>query len=267
MNRLLIAPLHDEACELTGFLGVQRELLMPEEKAAKDDLPPLDQDLMLREVQHRVKNHLSMVVSMVRLQAERKITRESFEALSHRIEALALLYDELSGSGVGHVGSETIPAGAYLSRVATTLAAVEAREAIRVNIECEEIDLPVEASARLGLLLTEFLTNALEHAFEGRHDGVVRVRFQRLTGGGVRLMIEDDGVGLPEGSNWPDDALSVEQQKARTKGGDGALDTRGHGGHSGMGGSIVKALVASLDGKLDVNAATRGTVITLDVNF
>ncbi|MBB4658256.1 PAS domain-containing protein [Parvularcula dongshanensis] len=261
-NRLVIAPLRSESGELTGFLGMQTDLdAHPRTAEAGGD----GRDLMLREVQHRVKNHLAMIVSMIRLQAERKVTRESFEALSHRIESLALLYDELSGRGVAAVGDTTIAAGAYLSRVAAALAAIDGRGSIRINVECEEIELPVEITARLGLLLTEFLTNALEHAFKGRNEGVVRIRFQKLTGGGVRLMVEDDGVGLREGSNWPWDADSVEAQASRTQTEPGELDTTGHDGASGMGGSIVAALVQSLGAKLDVNTATRGTVITLDL--
>ena len=266
-NRLVVAPIAGEEGEVRAFLGVQTDLSrLSEERslAHRPEEAESETDTMLRELQHRVKNHLAMVVSMIRMQISREITRESFEALGRRIQSLALLYEELTPAGVGRRDSDTVPAGAYVSRIAGTLGALEGRASIRVNVDAEEIDLPVEQAARLGLLLTEFLANALSHAFEGREEGVVRVRFQRLTDRGVRLMVEDDGVGLPEGSEWPEDAPSVEAQRDRVRGEGGALDTRGRGGGAGMGGSIVKALVRSLDAELAVTSASRGTVITLD---
>ena len=293
-NRLLIAPIRDGG-RIGAFLGVQMELNdegEPEEAPAasggakrsdaarsseeqtsategaggtamvrsEDAEPPLDAETMLRELQHRVRNHLAMVVGMIRMQASRDITPDAFRALSHRVESLALLYQELSPAGVSTARADTISAGSYLSRVASTLNALAGRASIRVNVECEEIDLPIERGARLGLILTELLTNALDHAFEDRDEGVVRIRLQELTGGGMRLMVEDDGGGLPEGSTWPANAKSIARQKRE----DAEATASDAGGHSGMGGSIVKSLSDSLDGKLSVSSSDRGTIVILD---
>lgn len=91
MNRLLISPIRNEDDELIAFLGVQREIARPGEhgtRPADGDAIPKEagQDMMLAEVQHRVKNHLAMIVSMIRMQASREVTKESFDALSHRVE-------------------------------------------------------------------------------------------------------------------------------------------------------------------------------------
>ncbi|MGF1551319.1 MAG: PAS domain-containing protein [Paracoccaceae bacterium] len=267
-NRLRISPIFAEDDTLVAFLGIQTELVEGEEEPPCPDPRrggrPVD-DVMLRELQHRVKNHLAMVVMMIRAQTRRGMTEASLEALGHRVESLALLYEELTPAGVASVRRESVAAGAYLGRVANTIAALDGRASVRVNIACEEIELPVETAARLGLILTELLTNALEHAFRNRDEGVVRVRFQRQSGRGLRLMVEDDGVGLPEGHDWPKRAPSVETQRARAEGEAGELDTKGGGRRSGLGGSIVRALVVSLDGRLSVSSATYGTIATLDV--
>lgn len=78
-------------------------------------------------------------------------------------------------------------------------------------------------------------------------------------------MVEDDGVGLPEGSSWPFNAKRVEHQKDKAGHGEGQLDTRGKHGEPGMGGSIVAALAKSLGAELDVSSATVGTMVTLDL--
>jgi len=256
-NQLLITPVFGEDDEIEAHFGVQRILAEGDET----ETPALE---LLRELQHRVKNHLSLVVSMIRLQASRKVTPESLRAVGRRVEALALLYEELFQISLADNSGEAVRAGAYLSRIASTLSGLEARSAIRVNTYCEEIDLPVDRAARLGLLLSELLTNALEHAFEGREAGSVNVTFRKLSGGGVRLTVEDDGIGLPEGRNWPRAAPSVERQRRDAQEKEGALDTTGNAGKSGVGGSIIVALTETLGATLSVNSAVQGTTVMVD---
>ncbi len=260
-NSLLISPVHDDDGTLAAYFGILRAVPEAETGPAPSGVGSDGLSLLL-ELQHRVKNHLAMIVSMIRIQASRDVTPESLKAISRRIEALGLLYEELlSRNGEG---TDQIAAGAYLSRIATVVSGLEARGSIRTNVECDDIDLPVEQAARLGLLLSEFLTNAYEHAFEGRHSGYVEVRFHR-TSGGIRLSVEDDGVGLPEGSTWPYGAASIEDQRDRARSETGELDTTGHG-KSGVGGSIIVALTQSLGAELNVLRPKRGTIITLDID-
>ena len=247
-NRLLITPVEGEDGETLAYVGVQTEM---------GDTHSDDRDTMLQELQHRVKNHLAMVVSLIRMQSRQEITEEAMTALGQRVQSLALLYEELTPSGVGHVSDDHVPAGAYLSRIVHTIGALDGRASIRVNVDCEEIDLPIETAARLGLVLTELLTNALEHAFEGRDEGFVSVRLTRHTRGGIRLMVEDDGIGLPDGSGWPQGARAIESQGA-------AIERTGRD-KGGLGGSIVAAMVDSLDATIDVSSRTSGTVATVDL--
>lgn len=262
-NQLLIAPIHSARGELTAYFAVQRVVNGKEERgrAASE----ADGLALLRELQHRVKNHLAMVVSMIRIQAKREVTPESLKAISRRIEALVLLYEELMSAGSDANGPKEVAAGAYLSRIASVISSIETRGAVRVNVECDEITLTLDQAARLGLLLSEFLTNSLQHAFEGRDSGYVEVRFIRLSGGAIRLSVEDDGIGMPAGSDWPFGSPSIEAQRHRARHGSGALDTTGHRGASGVGGSIVAALSKSLGASLNVSTPKRGTIITVDI--
>lgn len=259
-NQVLISPVFDRNDELSAYFAVQREL-NGHDAVQRQDAHALN---LLRELQHRVKNHLSMVVSMIRMQARANVTAESFRAIGRRIEALAVLYEEMFIATQADRSSDNIKTGAYLSRIASTVSRISGEGAIRVNVDCEEIDLPVDQAARLGLLLSELLTNAFEHAFEGRDSGLINVRFRRLSAGGVRLSVEDDGIGLPEGINWPYEADSVEQQTERAEDEAGDLDTTGHGGHSGVGGTIVISLTEMLGATLDVNRALQGTIISVE---
>nr|WP_254007621.1 PAS domain-containing protein [Rhizobium sp. L1K21] len=259
LNQLLIAPVMGEDGELSAYFGVQREVQKKRDGECDDE--SLD---LLRELQHRVKNHLSMVVSMIRLQAARPVTPESLKAVSRRVEALALLYEEMFDATMNNGEASRIHTGAYLSRIANVVSRIDGRTAIRINVESEEIELPVDHAARLGLLLSELLTNALEHAFKGRETGLIDIRFRGLSNGGVRLTVEDDGIGLPEDSNWPYEAKSVRTQKSLAEQQQGDLDTTGHNGHSGVGGTIIIALTQKLGATLNVNSALEGTTVTID---
>ena len=262
MNRLMISPIHSETGELIAFLGVQRELPNDSKGRIIDSRAATNrpvQDVMLAEVQHRVKNHLTMIVSMIRLQAEKRVTKKSFKALSHRIESLALLYDELSGNSLEDQAAETVPAGAYLSRVCSTLNALDGRGSVRVNVDCDEIDLPVDLTARLGLLATELITNALEHAFKGRDEGAIRIRFHRRSDGGWRLVVEDDGVGLPEGSSWP---WATQAHNAATE--EDVTQEIAEGERPGLGGMIITSLAKSVGADLDVQSGRGGTTVSIN---
>ncbi len=260
-NQLLISPIHDENGALIAYFGVLREVhdTGPSAEGADDASIGL-----LRELQHRVKNHLAMVVSMIRTQAMREVTADSLRGISRRVEALALLYEEmLKGNGEG-AGKRRIAAGPYLDRIASVLSSLESRDAIRTNVEHDEIELTVDQAALLGLLLSEFLTNALEHAFEGREQGVVEVSLRR-EGDRVRLTVEDDGSGMPEGTGWPFAAPSIETQHRRAEDEEGRLVTTARDGEAGVGGSIVAALSRSLGADLRVERPSRGgTRVTVE---
>ncbi len=259
-NLLVVSPIHDHTGEVSAFFGVQRDISGEEAESQTPESLHL-----LRELQHRVKNHLSMIVSMIRMQARRKVTPDSFHAIARRIESLALLYEELLDTGAGHGKDDEIWAGAYLSKIVSVISSLEGRSAVRVNTTWEEIRLPIEQAARLGLLLSELMTNALEHAFEGRESGSVAIDFRHREDGGVRLIVSDDGKGLPEGSDWPFEAMSVEAQSRRAEAIDGTLDTRGEEGRAGVGGSIVLSLTQSMGAQLDISNNEPGTCVTIDL--
>ncbi|WP_102108701.1 PAS domain-containing protein [Oceaniglobus roseus] len=233
MNRLLITPVFDSEDELSYFLGIQVRL----DKTSAQGMQATA-DKALREIQHRVKNHLSMIVGMIRMQARQSTAAEEYKSLSRRIESLQLLYEELT-EPTDQNGPQTIPLGSYLSRVANAIAHIDGRAGIRVNIVADAMDMPVDHATRMGLILSEVLTNAMQHAFDGREEGVVDVRLAALTGGGARVTISDDGVGIPEGINWPET--------------------------NSLGGRIVMGLIDGLGGTFDVTRAASGTVVTLDV--
>ena len=205
LNRLMITPLYDDTGSLQCFLGVQRDISEGSDAVVSSEAgrEARSLDAALGEIQHRVKNHLAMIIGMIRMQSRVETSADSFNALARRIESLQLLYQEMTEAGVGSTSSRQIPLGAYVSRIAATIGHLDGRRSVRVNIDCDAIHVDVERAARIGLLFSEILTNALKHAFEGREEGLVDARLKMLSSGVIRMSVADDGIGLPPEAGWP----------------------------------------------------------------
>ena len=160
-----------------------------------------DKDVLLRELQHRVKNNLQMITALIRMEARNVAdgeTGERFDRLAGRINSLALLYDLLSGEGA----DDGIDLGVYLSKVASSVMEAHAVEGIRLNLKVDTWPVSINVAMPTGLVVNELMTNALKHAFVGRDGGTITVS-SLVDDTGCRVVVSDDGVGLPEGATWP----------------------------------------------------------------
>ncbi|MFB0613290.1 sensor histidine kinase [Aurantiacibacter poecillastricola] len=231
INRLLISPMKQNG-EITHFLGIQSE--QPKDRAFAARAAKLDEQL--REVQHRVKNHLALLLSLIRMESRKATdTKTSLNVLANRVEALNMLYDEFSRSGSGDTG--TVALGAYISRVCSALNMLDGHREVRMNLETDDQRASLDAASQMGLLVSELLTNALQHAFEVDREGFVNVKLWH-EGESVVLQVIDNGKGIPADVDWPND---------------GSLGAR-----------IVRELVARLDGELKVDTGENGTTVTIE---
>ncbi|MBM9596365.1 PAS domain-containing protein [Roseitranquillus sediminis] len=232
MNRLLMTPIFDGQGEVTYFLGIQKDIT--QEDAER---PRLAADRSMVEIQHRVKNHLAMIVGLIRMQARTSPQPQDFDTLAHRVESLQLLYEELSLPGAE--SERRVSLGSYLGRVASAISHLDGRAGVRVSIDVAPVYVATDTALRLGLILSEVLTNAFQHAFTGRAEGNIEVRVTSRERDGLQLHVSDDGIGMPDDVDWPN--------------------------ASNLGGRIVVGLVEGLDGKLEVRRGPVGTVVNLDL--
>lgn len=160
-----------------------------------------EKDVLLRELQHRVKNNLQMITALIRMEARNVVdgeTGERFDRLAGRINSLALLYDLLSREGA----DDGIDLGVYLSQVASSVMQAHAVEGIRLDLKVDTWPVSINVAMPTGLVVNEVMTNALKHAFVGRDGGTITVS-SLVSDTGCRVLVSDDGVGLPEGETWP----------------------------------------------------------------
>ncbi len=148
---------------------------------------------LMRETNHRVKNNLSLIVSLINMQMRGKTGIDGNE-LKARIGAISRVHDLMYQAADGvHVDfSET------LREIAGSPAIVPREQGIAVICETETgIVLGPETTTPLAIIAAELLTNAVKHAFHGRTSGTIRVRLNRKGETGL-MEVSDDGVGLPE---------------------------------------------------------------------
>ncbi|MBC7522491.1 MAG: histidine kinase [Sandarakinorhabdus sp.] len=160
-----------------------------------------DKDVLLLELQHRVKNNLQMITALIRMEARNVAddeTGERFDRLAGRINSLALLYDLLNAEGV----DDGVDLGVHISKIASSVMEAHAVEGIRLELSVDSWPCSINVAMPTGLVVNELMTNALKHAFVGRDGGIITIS-SLVDDSGCRVIFSDNGVGLPEGVSWP----------------------------------------------------------------
>jgi PAS domain S-box-containing protein len=160
-----------------------------------------EKDTLLLEIQHRVKNNLQMITALIRIEtrnAQGRIDAAPFNRLAGRIESIQLVYKLLSEHGQG----DEVDLGVYLSEIASSVMHSHAVEGIRLDLKVDAYPVSVNVAMPTGLVVNELLTNALKYAFNGRDGGTITLH-SLADANGCRVLVGDDGVGLPEGVEWP----------------------------------------------------------------
>jgi two-component sensor histidine kinase len=162
-----------------------------------------DKDLLLKEIQHRVKNNLQLITALIRLEArsEHSADKAALDRLAGRIEALQLLYQTLSPDPSGH----EVDLGQYLSQIAAGVMRAHAVDGIRLDVKVEAAPVSINVAMPVGLAVNELLTNAFKYAFRGRDSGIIALELLREESDRYRVVVADDGNGLPKGVSWPGD--------------------------------------------------------------
>lgn len=231
MNRLVIAPILDSNDEVIYFLGIQKPLTDSEAEDEK-----LNKQLKI--IQSRVREDLSFVLQKI---GEGNSDGEpiEFEAMTRRLECLQLVYESMLQSDNQGINSRGIDLGALISRVAASIAYEEGRPGIRYQQSIEGAEVNLEAAVRISLLMSEMLFNAFHHAFDRLDEGLIELRVTKLSAGGLRLVVTDDGVGLPSNAAFPDMAT--------------------------IGGRLIATLTDGLEATITPVRGAAGTVVMLDV--
>lgn len=194
-----------------------------------------ENELLLKEIHHRVKNNLEVVSSLLALQSAQvddPNVKDAMQEGQNRVQSIGIVHQKLyQGKNLAAVEMKDY----FLNLSDSILDSFGADD--RVTIECamNQLELDIDTAVPLGLIVNELLTNALKYAFPDGRKGRIEIKLEQKDASTLRLQIADDGVG---------------------KSGDTV-----HG--TGFGGQLVSLLTRQLGGELR-EEVKGGMVVQLD---
>jgi two-component sensor histidine kinase len=150
---------------------------------------------LLNELQHRLKNNLQSVSSLIGMAIRESADegmKDVLRLLLVRIDALKLVHEKIYVSGQ----FDRVDLAPYLGELSASLLRFHqtARSHVRLVADLRPLTTVPDIAVPLGLILTEFVTNSMKYAFEG--DGTICVRLDRIGSEEGRLVLADDGKGI-----------------------------------------------------------------------
>ena len=150
-------------------------------------------EILLREMQHRVKNNFQLVLSSISIQKRRYDDPAVHRALDHvasRINAISLAHDQLAPRQDGQI----VRLSNYLRAICSAIR--HQVDEVNIDVECDELEMSIDRALPVGLILNETAMNSIKHAF-GSEGGTIKVTLVGGIGyGEARLTVSDNGSGF-----------------------------------------------------------------------
>jgi two-component system, sensor histidine kinase PdtaS len=195
-----------------------------------------ENELLLKEIHHRVKNNLEIVSSLLQLQSA-QIHDPSVQAAmlssQNRVHSMGIIHQKLyQGEHLASIEMQDY----FVNLSESILDSFNAEGRIKVECNMPKLILDVDTAISIGLITNELLTNSLKYAFENKDKGEIKISMNESDNeGGILLKISDNGIGKP-------------------------VDGKAHG--TGFGTQLINLLTKQLDGKLTYEV-NNGTIVSL----
>lgn len=197
-ERIKITPVVDENDLITNFIAIKDDITQEKIFSNKLQQSLEEKEIMLKEIHHRVKNNLQIVISLLNLQAasveDRKL-RSQLTISQNRVRSMALIHQHLYRS----TDLAKINMQEYLLGLSSQLLASydEKRDNVNFYVNAEDIDFTIETAVPFGLLVNEIVTNSLKHGFPGGRKGKIGITLKKTGENDYELFYMDDGIGIP----------------------------------------------------------------------
>jgi two-component sensor histidine kinase len=164
-------------------------------------LSTTEKDLLLREVHHRVKNNLQLIIGLVdmtKTRAHEPAVRSTLTDIMTKVQTMGSIHSRLYESK----RFDKINMKRQVQDLVDMIAGFYDHDHLDIttNIDCAEIYLTVDRAIPCALALNELISNIHKHAFSGRRSGLVEIS-SSVKGDQIRFVVRDNGVGLPTGFN------------------------------------------------------------------
>ena len=156
-----------------------------------------EKEVMLKEIHHRVKNNMQVIISLLNLQAKGiadETVRVKFEDSRNRVYSMSLIHEKLYRSAdLAHIDFKE-----YLKSLVDGIADTYKRHDVVFSMDMEPVALDVNVGIPCGLIVNELVSNSLKYAFPEGRKGTIKGGLNRKREGNNVLFIDDNGIGFPE---------------------------------------------------------------------
>ncbi|CAM3302220.1 tetratricopeptide repeat-containing sensor histidine kinase [Aequorivita lipolytica] len=155
-------------------------------------------ELLLKEIHHRVKNNLEMVKSLIALQSaklEDGASKEAMLASQNRVQSMGIIHQKLyQGENLGSIEMKDY----FINLGEGVLDTFNAEQKVKIECAMDNLDLDVDTAVPIGLIVNELLTNALKYAFPEGEKGQINISLKKENDG-LFLKVSDNGIGKTVG--------------------------------------------------------------------
>ena len=152
-------------------------------------------ELLLKEIHHRVKNNLELVKSLIALQSaqlEDSDTKDAMIASQNRVQSMGIIHQKLyQGDNLGSIEMKDY----FLNLGEGILDTFNADEKVKIEYAMDNLELDVDTAVPIGLIVNELLTNALKYAFPENLKGNISISLSKSNPETLTLKVVDNGIG------------------------------------------------------------------------
>ncbi len=155
-----------------------------------------EKEILLREIHHRVKNNLSIVISLLNFQLTMSKSQELIPIINDiqlRIRSIALIHEHLYRSET----LDRIPLVTYIQSLADIIHSTISPSDLKIETRLDPVDVSIQTALPIGLIINELLTNAVKYAFTPGKKGEIDIILEKDEEDMCTLIVKDNGIGLP----------------------------------------------------------------------
>ena len=165
------------------------------------DVKNKQNELLLKEIHHRVKNNLEMVKSLLALQSaqlEDSASKEAMLASQNRVQSMGIIHQKLyQGDNLGSIEMKDY----FINLSEGILDTFDVEDRVKIECAMDNLELDVDTAVPIGLIVNELLTNALKYAFPNDKKGSIEISLSQSTPELLTLKVADNGIGKVAGKS------------------------------------------------------------------
>ncbi len=236
-----LTPVFDEKNNLKELVFVDTNITASKmlEKQIKSSLH--EKDVLLKEIHHRVKNNLQIIISLLNLQSGYIKDEQTLKAVKdgqNRVRSMALVHEKFYQSDE----LTEINFAEYVEKLCQFLfqSYGDNTDRIKLIVKADDVALDMDTAMPCGLLINEIVSNSLKYAFPNDHEGEIKIEVKKLPDNYIVMSISDNGIGISQ---------EIDFEKAES-----------------LGLQLITALASQLDGELKISRDT-GTEILVSFRY